>query len=360
MKDYPLVSIITVVYNGAATIEQTIQSVINQTYQNIEYIIIDGKSIDGTQDIVSKYKDKISYFVSERDEGLYDAMNKGISHATGDVIGIINSDDWYESDAVSKVVEAFKLNEKAGLVCGNIMALEKDGRQRMFKELELDTMWYQMAVGHPTVFIRKNIYEKYGLFDLRYSVAADYELTLRLYSQKVVFHRIEDILVNFRMGGLSQSSFYECEKESCDISLKYIDMCPYKENILPMLNEKQNWLLFEGEIMNDPKMMEKLLLSYFGEQVNEIVVFGAGRWGRRCCEALLKTDLEVKFVVDNNINCEDGICGRAIKRADCLLKSDVVLIAVKDKAEVIEKQLDMLGIGEYVSISRLMEKYFSK
>lgn len=359
MKNYPLVSIITVVYNGAATIEQTIQSVINQTYKNIEYIIIDGKSTDGTQNIVSKYMNQIAYFISEEDKGLYDAMNKGICQASGDIIGIINSDDWYELDAVNKVVEAFILHEEAGLVYGNIMALEKDGRQRMLRESELNMMWYQMVVAHPTVFIRKTIYEKHGIFDLRYSIAADYELVLRLYSKKVIFQRIEDTLVNFRLGGLSQRYFYECEQETCDISLKYIDMCPYKEQILPMLNDKQKWLSFEVSLMRNPEMLKNLLYICFGDSVSGIVIFGAGYWGRICCEALLGVGIEVKFIVDNNPECVGEICDRSIKRADSLTEGDAVLIAVKEQAQAIEEQLNMLGIRKYISIGKLMKECLS-
>lgn len=106
----PLISIITVVYNGEKYLEQTIQSVINQTYKNIEYIVIDGGSTDGTLDIIKKYEEHISYWVSESDKGLYDAMNKGIGVAKGELIGMINSDDWYELEAVEIMAEAYKNN----------------------------------------------------------------------------------------------------------------------------------------------------------------------------------------------------------------------------------------------------------
>ena len=103
-----LVSIITVVRNARKTIEQTINSVLSQTYKNIEYIIIDGASTDGTQEVIKKYENQLTYSVSEVDQGLYDAMNKGIQHARGDIIGIINSDDWYECNAIQKVVDVFE------------------------------------------------------------------------------------------------------------------------------------------------------------------------------------------------------------------------------------------------------------
>lgn len=108
MNENYKVSIITVVYNGAKTIEQTIQSVLNQTYENIEYIVIDGASNDGTQALVEKYVDNISYYISEKDNGLYYAMNKGIRKATGDIIGIINSDDWYGENAIKDIVDHFR------------------------------------------------------------------------------------------------------------------------------------------------------------------------------------------------------------------------------------------------------------
>jgi len=106
----PLVSIITVVLNGRKTIEQTILSVRNQSYANIEYIIIDGGSTDGTINIIEKYSEGVDFWISESDNGLYDAMNKGIGYANGELIGLLNSDDYYESDAVSRVIEAYKSN----------------------------------------------------------------------------------------------------------------------------------------------------------------------------------------------------------------------------------------------------------
>ncbi len=125
-QDKPLVSIITVCLNSEKTIEQTIQSVINQTYPNIEYIIIDGKSTDRTLEIIDKYKGKISILVSESDEGIYDAMNKGLKLATGELIGIINSDDWYESDAVETIVNSFLADRNVQVIYGNMDVYDQD------------------------------------------------------------------------------------------------------------------------------------------------------------------------------------------------------------------------------------------
>ena len=135
------VSIITVSFNSVKTIEQTIKSVINQTYKSIEYIIIDGASTDGTQQVIEKYKDRISFYVSEKDDGLYYAMNKGIEHASGDIVGIINSDDWYVEDAVENMVVCM-LETDADLAYGKVVNINTDGRE--------ETIGYK-----PSVSIRK-------------------------------------------------------------------------------------------------------------------------------------------------------------------------------------------------------------
>ena len=130
MNENYKVSIITVVYNGAKTIEQTIQSVLNQTYENIEYIVIDGASNDGTQALVEKYVDNISYYISEKDNGLYYAMNKGIRKATGDIIGIINSDDWYGENAIKDIVDHFREND-VDLVYGQMITISENEKENI-------------------------------------------------------------------------------------------------------------------------------------------------------------------------------------------------------------------------------------
>lgn len=139
----PLVSIVTVSYNSADTIEQTIQSVTKQTYPNIEYIIIDGGSRDGTVEIIKRYQDKISFWISEPDMGIYDAMNKGISYAKGDYIGIINSDDWYELDAIEKIVS--KIKEDPIIIYGNMMC-EKEIPELVKPARDLSTLKKQMSI----------------------------------------------------------------------------------------------------------------------------------------------------------------------------------------------------------------------
>lgn len=197
-----LVSIITVSYNAAKTIEQTIRSVINQTYDSIEYIIIDGGSTDGTVDIIKKYEDQITYWVSEPDKGIYDAMNKGIAHAKGDIIGIINSDDWYEIDAIEQVVQYYEEGEK--VYHGAIRNYQEDGVTFITPATKsLERLKRGMVVNHPAMFVNKEVYERYGAFSLEYRIAADWDFTLKVHMQGVSFIRIDKILANFRLGGVS-------------------------------------------------------------------------------------------------------------------------------------------------------------
>lgn len=198
----PLVSIITPCLNSEKTIEQTIKSVINQTYPKIEYIIVDGESTDGTLGIVEKYKDKISKVVSEKDDGIYDAMNKGLHLSTGDLVGIINADDWYEANAVENIVAAFEENPNAHVFYGNLNMYYQDNFIKTRYPPPAHKLHTGPALPHPPIFIVGDIYRKYG-FGTGYGVAEDWELLLKLYSQGYHFKYINANIADFRIWGES-------------------------------------------------------------------------------------------------------------------------------------------------------------
>ena len=216
------VSIITVCLNSEKTIERTIKSVINQTYPNIEYIIIDGKSTDGTLDIINKYNDKISILASERDKGIYDAMNKGLKLATGELIGIINSDDWYEPDAVENIVNTFLEDRTAQLFYGNMNVYDKDKFIRTRYRSPLKELHTSTAIPHPTVFIKSEVYKRY-MFNTKYKIGADHDLMLKLYSKKYEFRYVNKIIANYRIGGYNELNLTRRMIESITISLHYLD-----------------------------------------------------------------------------------------------------------------------------------------
>lgn len=206
------VSIITVSYNSAETIEETIQSVISQDYPSIEYIIIDGKSTDQTLDIVRKYEDKIATLVSEKDKGIYDALNKGISMATGDIVGLLHADDLYANyQVISDIVAQFKQSH-ADAVYADLNYVDRIDTNRIirkwksgeYKEGMFKKGWMPP---HPTFFVKRECYTKYGIFNLKLRSSADYELMLRLiHVNKIRLSYLPKMIVNMRAGGQSNVS----------------------------------------------------------------------------------------------------------------------------------------------------------
>ena len=212
----PLISIITVVYNGEKYLEQTIQSVINQTYNNIEYIIIDGGSNDRTLDIIKKYQNHITYWVSEPDNGLYEAMNKGIDIAKGELIGMINSDDWYELSAVDIVVQAYKENPLKRIFHADRFDVKENGIKsiRKFHPSTFKFKYYGMTYNHPSMFVHKDNYIK-EKYNTNLKALSDYEFVLKKFIENPkIFYYIQDSYVNYRLDGISaQISLFERLKE---------------------------------------------------------------------------------------------------------------------------------------------------
>jgi glycosyltransferase involved in cell wall biosynthesis len=203
--DLPKVSVITICYNSASTIKDTIESVINQTYPNVEYIIVDGGSSDGTIDIIKKYENHITKWISEPDKGISDAFNKGILMATGELIGIINSDDWYEKGAVKKVVTEHKKNNKDFYV-GALRYWDKHCNSFIVqpdKKYKQKILYKMPNLNHPSSFITKRMYEEIGLFNVDLKYAMDYDLFLRAINKNKVAYIIDDVLSNMRHDGVS-------------------------------------------------------------------------------------------------------------------------------------------------------------
>lgn len=203
-----LISIITVCYNSEKTIERTIRSVLEQAYDNYEYLIIDGGSKDETLEIIKAYEASFAgklLVISEPDQGIYDAMNKGISMAKGELIGIINSDDYYEKDALSVMAEEYrKLGSEYGILYGFQRNYDK-GREISTVLYHHDYLEDQM-ITHPTCFVTRQVYRDFGKFSLDYKSSADYEFMLRMFdNKKVEFRPVYKIITNFALGGMSFS-----------------------------------------------------------------------------------------------------------------------------------------------------------
>lgn len=206
------ISIITVVYNNVNTIKDTIDSVLSQTYQDIEYIIVDGQSTDGTVELVQSYGNRIHKFISEPDGGLYDAINKGIKLAGGEVIGLLHSDDLFNSpEAISSIVQAFKA-EAVESVYADLHYVDKNDTRKVIRNWQSggyskERFTLGWMPPHPTFYVKKEVYDRLGFYDTSFKSAADYELMLRfLYKHNITTKYIPDTLVKMRIGGESNRS----------------------------------------------------------------------------------------------------------------------------------------------------------
>jgi glycosyltransferase involved in cell wall biosynthesis len=226
----PLISIITVVYNGASTLEQTILSVINQTYENIEYIIIDGGSTDGTVDIIKKYEKHLAYWVSEPDKGIYDAMNKGINIATGEWINFMNSGDIFSSnDIIQQLLMRDLFNGGKSIIYGNriIRQNEKSFKQ----ESNLKTIKYRMDIFHQSCFIPTLLHKKIR-FNISYKIAGDYDFFYKMTNSNVPFIKTNLYICIFLDGGISSKNIKRHIREvmkvintnnnNCYLQFKYL------------------------------------------------------------------------------------------------------------------------------------------
>ncbi len=249
-------TIITVCYNSSAFLWDAIVSVKNQTYQNIEYIIVDGGSTDGTIDIIREsehlFGGRLSW-ISEKDKGLYDAMNKGIQRATGDIIGLINSDDLFcDNQAIEKVVNIFTREPNLDSVYADLYYVSQKDTDKIIRRWESGTRkpfkrgWHP---AHPTLYIKREIYQKYGLFNLDFRLAADFEIMLRFFDKfQISTYYLRDPLVKMRLGGTTNKSLknvylqnIECIKA---FAINHLKVSPFLYpflRIAPKLSQFKIW-----------------------------------------------------------------------------------------------------------------------
>ncbi len=217
------ISIITATYNSLAHIADCVKSVNDQTYHDIEHIIVDGASKDNTLDIVNGIPNRVGKIICEPDKGIYDAMNKGIQAATGDVIGILNSDDFFTSnDVIQTVVDSFKNNDIDALY-GDVHFVSPENLYksvRYYSSSVFKTSLFRFGLmpAHPSFYMKKECYDKYGLYALDYKIASDYDLLIRyFYKEKINYKYIKKDFVTMRTGGVSTENFHSRVKFNKEI-----------------------------------------------------------------------------------------------------------------------------------------------
>lgn len=260
------VSIVTVCFNSANTIRDAISSVISQSYPNIEYIIVDGGSTDGTLDILRAHSSHLSCWISEPDNGTYDAMNKGIHLASGDVIAILNSDDFYvHSEVIAQVVSHFQ-RTNADSVYGDLQYVAKDNTEKVVRcwtsgIYQRRNFLYGWMPPHPAFFVRRSVYKSLGCFDTRLRTSADYELMLRfLYRYKISTDYLPELMVRMRTGGASNSSWVKRIEANLEDrqAWKMNGLRPYFFTaILKPLRKVKQFLIFKQIRVSTPQVQKR-------------------------------------------------------------------------------------------------------
>lgn len=272
-QDKPLVSVITPVFNGARTLEQTILSVINQTYNNIEYIIVDGGSTDETVEILRRYEDKIDFWKSESDNGIYDAMNKGISLSHGLYVYFIGCDDWLiDKNVISKIIPY--MNKGYDVISGQVFLVYKNGFQKLYENRYLNTREDDITARvisspHQGMFVKTQVMKKHS-FDTKYKIAADYKSLLELWLDRdISILKIDSIVAYYNNDGTSGKSITKRRNETLSIQ----DEFKFWNKTLYDLNtgkKKITWYVKDFLILlriNRLKMLLSLILGFLRHKV---------------------------------------------------------------------------------------------
>lgn len=292
-------TIITVTYNCASTIERTIKSVLSQNYSAYEYIVIDGDSSDGTTQIIEKYRDKLSYYVSEPDSGMYEAMNKGLKHATGDLVLFLNGDDYLADNTVLLRMAQHYVDEKT-VVIGRLYQGDKlspDNTNADFK-----SKYYGIFYPHQATFVPKVLYDRLGGFDESYRVSADFEWICRAMYNGYQVKWVDEIVSFFSLGGLS--STLQCQIDEYNISKKYMEMTDdsYVEDMTNRTIDVTRSFFFRKMLMDEQYLqyIEKALNKVGVNRGDTIQIWGAGAWLELFINAFTYAGIKVNYIFDSN------------------------------------------------------------
>jgi len=239
MKNNLKVSIITVCYNSAGYIEEAIKSVLKQTYDNIEYIIVDGKSTDRTLSVINEYKEKISRIISEPDKGIYDAMNKGIRYATGDIIYFLNADDrLYDANVISDIADRFFKDNSIELLYGKVKPVDVPKELSNIKKIYQPTIikkktdFLRNSICHQAIFAKKDVFNKVGVFNINYKIYADYDWLLRVFNANIKMQFYDRFIAYYYYQGKSYYSRNNYTKEKLAVIRNNFDIWSYGYYIL--------------------------------------------------------------------------------------------------------------------------------
>lgn len=353
------ITVITVCYNSVKTIDKTITSVLAQDYDDLEYIIIDGGSVDGTLDIIEKYKEKISLCISEPDHGIYDAMNKGLERAKGEVFAFLNSDDYY-ADNVLKNVNKYFETSNADLVSGNIyLCVNGINKKVFFDRNNREKMFFEVVYPHPALFAKKQLYMKYGGFDTSYRIAADTDWVMKVCFNGANMLCVEDYFTYFSGNGVSFTKKYAALTEQYHIALKYAHLKEYahmKKAVIDFysvkLEQTARWERKRNALENKTEDVKKLF-----DYSKGYYIWGIGNRGKECLEIFEQIDLPVVGFIDSNTN-KTELNGYQVIEPEYIDGKNSICITPKGYEKEIISQLKNIGLekAEYFTYADMLDK----
>lgn len=342
------ITVITVCYNSVKTIERTIKSVLAQNYSELEYIIVDGGSTDGTLDIIRKYKKDLSVCISEPDNGLYDAMNKGLERASGEIFAFLNSDDYYAENVLKRVNEYFKTDD-IDMVSGNMYICSNESIEKaVYDKSSKENLFFDVVYPHPALFARRDLYIKYGGFDTSYKIAADSDWVMKVCLGGAKVLCVEDYFTYFSDGGISSKKKYLALEEEYCMALKYakLDEYIYMERrvhdfYVPQLKKTERWERKKNALEKKTEDIKKLL-----DYNKAYYIWGAGDRGLDCMDIFMKLGVQIAGVIDSYKNGEEINGYQVIKpeNADIQNTRNLICITPKEYEEEIICKLKDMGI----------------
>lgn len=347
------VTIITATLNSEKYLEQTILSVLNQTYENIEYIIVDGGSEDRTLEIVEKYENAISKVISESDNGIYDAFNKGIKLATGDIIYFLNSDDYlYNNKVIEMITNVFNENSEKNIVYGNVLSIDDEFKYINGKKLTLNDFKSGQMAPHQGVFVKKHLFEKYGLFETSYTIVADYDFLIKCFKDnKEQALYINETIAFFRLSGQGSDFnnlglFNEMKKKVIE---QHFGETKYSNGI-EFQGLYRNWL--ESLLLKNQGITH-VLHSY---KVKNVAIFGTMKTAMYLLSDLQRENINVVKFLDNNTNMQRNLIQGIEVQSPLWLKEnysqiDAIILSIESNNDVyVKEQLEILTQDKNIQI----------
>ncbi|SEQ15120.1 glycosyltransferase family 2 protein [Butyrivibrio sp. TB] len=331
-------SIITVTFNCADTIERTILSVLSQHNVTCEYVIIDGASSDGTKRIIEQYQYEIDYYLSEPDEGIYDAMNKAIKHTTGDVVLFLNGDDYFSTNHSLEDISKWIIGDNS-IVIGRVQYGDK--LSVCYSDKSIKSPYFEIFYPHQATFVPRSLYDSLGGFDENYKISADFDWICRATYKGIKIKWVDELVSVYKLGGRSAS--LQCKIDEYNISRKYMELTEdsYIDEMKKDTEDKVRNYFFKEMCLNKEyhHKCKQVLNEVFHEE-QTVQIWGAGMWGQILTDLLVGCGINVNHIFD--AKAHDTICGVEVCEFE-QSKANMIVVASEVYDEEISRQLEVIG-----------------